>query len=56
MNTLAENHIILAKAFKVGDVEEVKRIIRRHTEKAKCLGQDLMGTTKSSIKSKYPKE
>lgn len=49
LNILTQDHVSLTEAFAAGDVEEVKLIIRRHTEGAKRLGKYLIDSAGGSI-------
>ncbi|WP_198004762.1 flavin reductase [Rubrobacter xylanophilus] len=49
LKTLAEDHVRLTEAFEAGDLEEAKRVVRRHTEAAKRLGRYLMDSAGGSL-------
>lgn len=49
LQTLTEDHIVLADAFEAGDLEAAKRAIRQHTEEAKRLGRYLIDSAGGRI-------
>ncbi|MET3291241.1 UNVERIFIED_CONTAM: flavin reductase (DIM6/NTAB) family NADH-FMN oxidoreductase RutF/DNA-binding GntR family transcriptional regulator [Brevibacillus sp. OAP136] len=49
LGKLAADHVELAAAFKNGDLETAKRLIRRHSEEAKRLGRYLIDSAGGSI-------